>query len=232
VVCGCRKFQVDELGDHLCTCTSHSGVKKSHDWTVDQLPDLFHKTHKVKTQQVVQSWGQHCDDIELGGYLSNVDPPGHLRYPNNLDQSLNDTSSDKIRRYRTDYSNNPSRGVGFMFTITSTSGRLHSEFIRILFLQTHRQTDRFFTDSGVLSAQSHRGFFHYLRTVFSSMCKSRVGNILVKVAGSRINLNIDGESITSKSHTHPSHSQTSCLLTSSLFLGVPVPRPTQCLRGV
>jgi hypothetical protein len=28
-------------------------------------------------------------------------------------------------------------------------GRLHSEFVRLLFLQGHRETDRFFTDSGV-----------------------------------------------------------------------------------
>ncbi len=34
------------------------------------------------------------------------------------------------------------------------------------------------------------------------------------------------------SHTHPSHSQNSRLLTSSLSLGVPVPRATQCMRGV
>jgi hypothetical protein len=38
----------------------------------------------------------------------------------------------------------------------------------------------------------------------------------------RINLNLDGAPIVSKSHTHPSHSQTSRLLTSSLSLGVPV----------
>jgi hypothetical protein len=63
---------------------------------------------------------------------------GHLHYPNNLDQSLNDAAADKIRRYRSDYNNNPPRGVGFMPAIDSTSGRLHSEFIRILFLQTHR----------------------------------------------------------------------------------------------
>jgi hypothetical protein len=50
VVCGCRKFQVDTMGDHLCTCTTHSGVKKVHDWVVDQLTDLFRTTHKVKTQ--------------------------------------------------------------------------------------------------------------------------------------------------------------------------------------
>ncbi len=34
--------------------------------------------------------------------VSSVDPAlnGHLRYPNNLDQSLNDVGVDKIRRYR------------------------------------------------------------------------------------------------------------------------------------
>ena len=53
-VCGCRKFRVDALDDHLCTCTAHSGAKKAHDWAVDQLADLFRTTHKVKTQQVVK----------------------------------------------------------------------------------------------------------------------------------------------------------------------------------
>ncbi len=77
---------------------------------------------------------------------SSPDPSlnGHLRYPNNLDQSLNDTSVNKIHRYRTDYNNNPPRGVDFMPAIASTSGRLHSEFIRILSLQDHRETNRFF----------------------------------------------------------------------------------------
>ncbi len=123
--------------------------------------------------------------------------------------------------------------------VFSFSGRLHSEsefysysLIRILFLQSHRETDSFFTVSGVLSAQSDRGFFHYRRVAFSSMLKFRVGNILTKVVVLRINLNIDGSPIVSKSHTHSSHSQTSRLLTSSLSLGVPVPRPTQCLRDV
>jgi hypothetical protein len=37
-------------------------------------------------------------------------------------------------------------------------------------------------------------------------------------------LNIDGTPTVSRSHDHPSHTQTSILLTSSLLLGVPVPR--------
>ena len=89
----------------------------------------------------------------------------------------------------------------------------------------------FFTASGVSSAQSPRGFFHYLRAAFFSNLKSKTGSLLAKAAVLRITLNLDGVPITSKSHTHPSYSQTSRLLTSSLSLGVPVPRPTQCMRG-
>jgi hypothetical protein len=63
-------------------------------------------------------------------------------------KSLNEFATDKIRKYRTDYNNNPNT-ISFMPAIVSTSGRLHSEFIRILFLQTHRETDRFFAASGV-----------------------------------------------------------------------------------
>jgi hypothetical protein len=79
--------------------------------------------------------------------------------------------------------------------------------------------------------------FHFRRAAFSAQLKNKVGLVLVKAAALRINLNLDGTPtrgdgpIVSKSHTHPSHSQTSRLLTSSISLGVPVPRPTQCVRG-
>ncbi len=90
---------------------------------------------------------------------SSSDPSlnGHLKYPNNLHQSLNDTVADKIRKYRADYNNRPPSAVSFMPVIDSTSGRLHSEFVRILFLQTHRETDHFFAASGVQLAQTHPG---------------------------------------------------------------------------
>jgi hypothetical protein len=66
---------------------------------------------------------------------SSTDPTlnGHLRYRNNLDQSLNDTVADKIRKYRPDYNNRSPSVVSFMPAIVSTSGRLHREFVRLLF---------------------------------------------------------------------------------------------------
>ena len=105
----------------------------------------------------------------------------------------------------------------FMPAIASTSGRLHSEFIRLLFLQAHRETDRFFADSGVQPAQhTSGGIFTFKREAFLSHLKSKMGSSLAKAAALRVNLNIDGAPITTRSHTHPSHSQTSHLLTSSL----------------
>jgi hypothetical protein len=85
---------------------------------------------------------------------SSADPTlnGHLKYPDNLDQSPNDAAFDKIRKYRADYNNRPPSAVSFISAIASTSGRLHREFVRLLFLQTHRETDGFFADSGVQSA--------------------------------------------------------------------------------
>ena len=100
-----------------------------------------------------------------------------------------------------------------MTAIVSTYGRLHSEFVRLLFLQAHRETDRFFAASGVQLAQTDRDQYHYHHTDVSSQLKSRVGLALAKAAALRITLNLDGVPITSKSHTHPSHSQTSRLLT-------------------
>ncbi len=126
----------------------------------------------MKTERVVRSRGQRCGDIEFAGYLENETDPvplvmdlrithdtwgsssdpsinGHLHYPNDIDRSLNETATDKIRKYRVDYNNNPPSSVTFMCIIPSTSGRLHSEFVCLLFLQTHRETDCFFAASGV-----------------------------------------------------------------------------------
>ncbi len=57
--------------------------------------------------------------------------------------SSSETVTDKIRIYLADYNNNPPSAVSFMLTIDSKSGRLHREFIRLLFLQSHRETDSF-----------------------------------------------------------------------------------------
>ena len=119
------------------------------------------------------------------GSSSDLSLNGHLHYPNDLDRSLNEAAADKIRQYRADYNNRPSNAISFMPAIASTSGRLHSEFVRLLFLQTHRKTVGFFA-SGVQLAQFNT-MYHYRRAAFSSQLKSKVGHILAKAAALRIN---------------------------------------------
>jgi hypothetical protein len=86
-----------------------------------------------------------------------------------------------------------------------------------------------FAVSGVHLVYSNTGLFHNRRAAFSSQLKSKIGNILAKTVALQIILNIDNVPVSSRTHTHPSHSQTSRFLTSSLSLGVPVPRATHCM---
>ena len=91
----------------------------------------------------------------------------------------------------------------------------------------------FFAVSGVQPVQhTSGGIFTLKRAAFLTQLKAKVGSSLAKAAAIRVNLNIDDTPITSRSHTHPSHSQESRLLTSSLSLGVPVPLTMECMRVV
>ncbi len=94
--------------------------------------------------------------------------------------------------------------VSFMSVVPSTSGRLHSEFVRLLFLPLFCsfRSSACATRPWTLPLPSHGFLFTVQKQGSESL---------------RIILNIDGSPITSKSHSHPSHSQTSHLLTSSSF---------------
>jgi hypothetical protein len=193
---------------------NHSGVKKIHDWAVHQLAVPLVLDLLIDNDR----FGSSAD--------SNLN--GHLHYPNDMGRSLNRLPLTKLENIALTIllNNNPPNAISFIPDVSSTSGRLHSEFERLLFLQTHRETGRFFATSGVQLAQHDRDQFHYRRAAFSSILKSKCDS---KVEALRITLNIDGAPIVSQTQTHPSHSQTSRLLTSSLSLGVPVPRTTQCM---
>ncbi len=161
---------------------------------------------------------------------SSTDPTlnGQLRYSNNLDQSLNDTVTDKTNIVLTTTITPLTLYPLYRLLLVRLGGYISnlSDFYSYSLIG---KLTAFFAASGVLSTQSDRGFFHYRRAAFYTQLKSKVGLDLVKAAALRITLNLDGSPIISKSHTHPSHSQTSRLLTSSLSLGIPVPRTTQCM---
>ncbi len=70
----------------------------------------------------------HIDHDRFGSN-SDLNLNGHLHYPNDIDRSLNESDTDKIRKYRSVYNNNLPNVISFMTVISSTSGRLHSDFV-------------------------------------------------------------------------------------------------------
>jgi hypothetical protein len=74
--------------------------------------------------------------------------------------------------------------------ITSISARMHGEFLRLLFLQAHRETEDYFAFMGT-PAHPDQDQFRFHRVAFYSSLKSKVGLIAAKAAALRINMNTD-----------------------------------------
>ena len=121
-------------------------------------------------------------------------------------------------------SNAGNRNITFMPAITSTSSRMHGEFLRLLFLQAHRETTAHFTAIG-MPAQQHCDAFRFRRAAFYNGLKSKVGLAAAKTAAMRINLNIDGCGVVAP----PVHSslRASLLLANLLAHNLPSPRAAQ-----
>ena len=111
--------------------------------------------------------------------------------------------------------------IKIMPAITSTSSRMHGEFLRLLFLQAHRETTAHFTAIG-MPAQQHCDAFRFRRAAFYNGLKSKVGLAAAKTAAMRINLNIDGCGVVAP----PVHSSLRAphLLANLLAHNLPLPR--------
>ncbi len=64
-----------------------------------------------------------------------------IRYPTDLDRTLNEDVLTKIHQYRAEYNNRASHTVSFMTVVPST--------MSLLFLKNHQETDHFLVTSGV-----------------------------------------------------------------------------------
>ena len=142
-----------------------------------------------------------------------------LRIPTTSDAPVRIAAKSKIDDYREQYANN--QNISFLTAITSTSTRMHGEFLRLLFLQAHRETTAHFTALG-LPAQQHCDSFRYRRAAFYNGLKSKVGLAAAKAAALRVNLNINGCSIVAPP-ARSSRSSRACLTDSVLSHSLPMP---------
>jgi hypothetical protein len=78
----------------------------------------------------------------------------------------------KINSYRQQYADN--QNISFLPAIASTSIRMHGEFLRLLFLQAHRETEAHFTATGMPSQRNQSDSFRFKRAAFYQSLKSKV----------------------------------------------------------
>ena len=99
---------------------------------------------------------------------------------------------------------------------------MYGEFLRLLFLQAHRETEAHFTAAGMSSQNVNSETLRFKRVAFYNGLKSKVGLAAAKAAALRVNLNVQGCSIVAP----PMHasSRTPLLLPLLLSHNLPTPR--------
>ena len=84
----------------------------------------------------------------------------------------------KIAVYQQQYADN--QNISFLPAIVSTSTRMHGEFLRLLFLQAHRETEAHFTAAGMSSQTNNSEALRFKRAAFYKQQrpeeKSRTGS--------------------------------------------------------
>ena len=70
--------------------------------------------------------------------------------------------------------------------------RMHGKFLRLLFLQAHRETEAHFTAVGMSSQNINTEALRFKREAFYNGLKSKVGLSAAKAAALRVNLNVQG----------------------------------------
>jgi hypothetical protein len=95
---------------------------------------------------------------------------GQLRNPDNPDRILEGDAANKIRNYRDAYAVN--RQVAFLPACMSTSGRIHGEFLRLLFFLSNKQADDYFA---ALGYEAHKEEFCHRRGVFFYRNRCTIG---------------------------------------------------------
>ena len=170
--------------DHANTCLTHSSNwTRAHNHVMTALESICNNAgYATKHKRVLTSAGKQRADLEIlkiqvaqqidllvdvtlrhdfVGAGHNGLNQGQLRNPDNPDKLLDSAAADKIRHYRAPYRQN--RHVAFLPACMTTSGRIHGEFLRLLYFISNKQALDYFE---ALGYDTHKEEFCHRRGVF------------------------------------------------------------------
>jgi hypothetical protein len=186
VPCGCQRYFMGGAGgwDHINTCLTHSSNwTRAHNHVMTALERICNNAgYATKHKRVLTSAGKQRADLEIlniqvaqqidllvdvtlrhdfVGAGHNGLNQGQLRNPDNPDKILDSAAADKIRHYRAPY--RQYRYVAFLPACMTTPGRIHGEFLRLLYFMSNKQAVDYFE---ALGYDAHKEEFCHRRGVF------------------------------------------------------------------
>jgi len=156
--CACQKFVLDQYGDHVLTCKKHTGAITGHDHVMNVLAQLACNSglrvrinRKVVTTAADSNKQGDIQAMEFGipGYEDLVwdvslvsDRFGSstqhgLNGKLQLGDYLNARARIQNNRYKSDYA---VKNIAFAPVILSVAGKIHHEFLRLLWVLADMQT--------------------------------------------------------------------------------------------
>ena len=94
-----------------------------------------------------------------------------------VDGALDEAVKEKLDSYADDYN---ARNFFFLPAVMTTSGRISGDFLRLLYILSHRQAEKFFAHLGILDpspeAFKHRRgtYFYYNRSAIGLACAQAI----------------------------------------------------------
>jgi hypothetical protein len=205
VQCRCQRYFKggDGAWDHINSCIHHNANWTcAHEHVLRALERICHAAgFATNHKRVLMSQGRRRADLEVCnirvaqkndllidvsirhpfiGASRSGHNQGQLRNPDNPDHILESAAADKIRNYRDPYQSN--RQVAFLPACMSTSGRIHGEFLRLIFFLSNKQADDYFA---ALGYQAHKEEFCHRRGVFFHRNRCTIGMACAQAAALR-----------------------------------------------
>jgi len=164
--CTCQIFVLDQYGDHVLTCKKHTGAIVSHDHVMNVSAQLACNSglrvrinRKVATTAVDSNKQGDVQAMEFGipGYnylvwdvslvsdrISSSTQHG-LNGKLQLSDYLNAWARRKIGKFRREYA---TRNIAFAPAILLVAGKIHPEFLHLLWVLADMQTVQYFNLAG------------------------------------------------------------------------------------
>jgi hypothetical protein len=195
--CPRKRFAIDDFGDHLHTCTQHADATSGaheHILTAPQRllikagyrTDRMHVPHSrglKKADLLIKDFQLQLQGVrdvivdvtcrhEFRGSCANQErsrEPSHLDVNGALDAAV----KEKLDHYQHDYNE---RNFFFLPAVTTTSGRISGDFLRLLYILSHRQAANYFTRMGIIDPspqafkQRRGSYFYYNRAPIGLAC--------------------------------------------------------------